>query len=83
MVRISPSSKAARAVKTVASTARTRVKRSGPVAKTVAGLALGTAAVAATTLAAKKVMDAVGNGSEPEVTPQHRKRRKRSPVYRK
>jgi Family of unknown function (DUF6496) len=62
MARKSQLSKAAHAVKNFAGTAKRQLSHPGNAAKTIAGAALGAAAIAATGVVAKKVADAVSEG---------------------
>lgn len=61
MARKGRLSKAAGAAKVLARRATRRLRRPGNAAKTVAGAALGAAAIAATGVVAKKVADATGS----------------------
>jgi hypothetical protein len=62
MARKSKLNKAAHAVKNFAGTAKRQLSHPGNAAKTIAGAALGAAAIAATGVVAKKVADAVSEG---------------------
>ena len=64
MARKSQLSKAAHAVKNFAGTAKRQLSHPGNAAKTIAGVALGAATIAATGVVAKKVADAVSEGGE-------------------
>jgi hypothetical protein len=64
MARKSQLSKAAHAVKNFAGTAKRQLSYPGNAAKTIAGVALGAATIAATGVVAKKVADAVSERGE-------------------